>query len=130
MERYLERKVIDEMADRFVVIADENKVVNYLGETFKLPVEVDKFNWYQVAKKIETIGGVTTRRRVTDDVPFTTDNGNYILDCALPKGIDPYEMHEFLIHITGVLETGYFLDVADQAIIGTQQGVKKMNRQD
>ncbi|MEJ7407908.1 ribose-5-phosphate isomerase A, partial [Staphylococcus epidermidis] len=32
-------KVIDEMADRFVVIADENKVVNYLGETFKLPVE-------------------------------------------------------------------------------------------
>ncbi|CRG03798.1 ribose-5-phosphate isomerase A [Streptococcus pneumoniae] len=38
-------------------------------------------------------------------------------------------MHEFLIHITGVLETGYFLDVADQAIIGTQQGVKKMNRQ-
>ena len=123
-------KVIDEMADRFVVIADENKVVNYLGETFKLPVEVDKFNWYQVAKKIETIGGVTTQRRVTDDVPFTTDNGNYILDCALPKGIDPYEMHEFLIHITGVLETGYFLDVADQAIIGTQQGVKKMNRQD
>ena len=43
------------MADRFVVIADENKVVNYLGETFKLPVEVDKFNWYQVARKIETI---------------------------------------------------------------------------
>lgn len=122
-------KVIDEMADRFVVIADENKVVNYLGETFKLPVEVDKFNWYQVARKIETIDGVIVQRRVTEDVPVTTDNGNNILDCALPKGVDPYEMHEFLIHITGVLETGYFLDITDEAIIGTQQGVKKMYRE-
>ena len=43
-------KVIDEMADRFVVVVDESKLVNYLGETFALPVEVDKFNWYQVAK--------------------------------------------------------------------------------
>ena len=35
-------KVIDEMADRFVVVVDESKLVNYLGETFALPVEVDK----------------------------------------------------------------------------------------
>ena len=46
------------MAERFVVIADENKIVDYLGQTFVLPVEVDKFNWYQVSKKIESIKGV------------------------------------------------------------------------
>ena len=78
------------MAERFVVIADENKIVDYLGQTFVLPVEVDKFNWYQVSKK-----EVKVNRRVNEDVPFTTDNGNYILDCNLPEGIDPYEMHEF-----------------------------------
>ena len=88
-------KVIDEMAERFVVIADENKLVDYLGQTFVLPVEVDKFNWYQVAKRIEDIQGVKVNRRVNEDVPFTTDNGNYILDCTLPEGIDPYDMHEF-----------------------------------
>ena len=65
---------------------------------------------------------------VNEDVTFTTDNGNYILDCNLPEGIDPYEMHEFLIHLTGVLETGYFLDMTDQAIVGTQNGVKIMDK--
>ena len=121
-------KVIDEMAEKLVVIADENKIVDYLGQTFVLPVEVDKFNWYQVSKKIESIKGVKVNRRVNEDVPFTTDNGNYILDCNLPEGIDPYEMHEFLIHLTGVLETGYFLDMTDQVIVGTQNGVKIMDK--
>ena len=110
-------KVIDEMADRFVVVVDESKLVNYLGETFALPVEVDKFNWYQVS------------RRVNEDVPFITDNGNYILDCSLQNRIPAYELHEFLIHLTGVLETGYFLDIADQVIVGTQEGVKILNKE-
>ncbi len=37
-------------------------------------------------------------------------------------------MHEYLIHLVGVLETGYFLDVVDQAIIGTEAGVKIVNK--
>lgn len=45
---------------------------------------------------------------MSDDVPFITDNGNYILDCQLNKQIDPNQFHEYLIHLTGVLETGYF----------------------
>ena len=43
-------KVIDEMARQFIVLADESKIVNYLGETFKLPIEVDKFNWLLISK--------------------------------------------------------------------------------
>ena len=77
------------MAERFVVIADENKLVDYLGQTFVLPVEVSS------SERIEDIQGVKVNRRVNEDVPFTTDNGNYILDCTLPEGIDPYDMHEF-----------------------------------
>ena len=122
-------KVIDEMADRFVVVVDESKLVNYLGETFALPVEVDKFNWYQVAKKIERTYDIHVSRRVNEDVPFITDNGNYILDCSLQNRIPAYELHEFLIHLTGVLETGYFLDIADQVIVGTQEGVKILNKE-
>ena len=121
-------KVIDEMAHRFVVLADESKLVNYLGESFKLPVEVDKFNWFHIAKKIEAYDDVITERRMSDDVPFITDNGNYILDCQLNKQIDPYQFHEYLIHLTGVLETGYFLNITDQVIVGTQDGVKIINK--
>lgn len=117
-------KVIDAFAERFVVLADESKCVNYLGETFKLPVEVDTFNWYQLGKQIEAAYPVKAYRRMVEDTPLITDNGNYILDVEMSSAQDPYEFHEFLIHLTGVLETGYFLDLADEAIIGTKKGVK------
>nr|WP_275432130.1 ribose 5-phosphate isomerase A [Staphylococcus sp. ACRSN] len=121
-------KVIDAMSERFVVLVDDSKLVSYLGETFKLPVEVDKFNWLLIAKEIERTKGVSAKRRMADDVPFITDNGNYILDLKLNQDIDPYVMHEYLIHMIGVLETGYFLDVTDQVIIGTSAGVEIMNK--
>ncbi|REI17773.1 ribose 5-phosphate isomerase A [Staphylococcus felis] len=117
-------KVIDEFAETFIVLADQTKLVDYLGQTFKLPVEVDRFNWYQVAQKIEQRFQTSVQRRMVEDTPLITDNGNYILDCGLTVHIDPYEAHEFLIHLTGVLETGFFLDIVDKAIIGTEQGVK------
>ncbi|WP_418128974.1 MULTISPECIES: ribose 5-phosphate isomerase A [Staphylococcus] len=121
-------KVIDSMAEKFIVLADDSKCVDYLGETFKLPVEVDKFNWLLIAKNIESIKQVKAIRRMVDDVPFITDNGNYILDLEINNHIDAYEMHEYLIHLIGVLETGYFLDVTDQVIIGSTSGVKVINK--
>lgn len=121
-------KVIDAMAERFVVLVDDSKLVSFLGETFKLPVEVDKFNWLLIAKEIERSKDVTVIRRMVDDVPFITDNGNYILDLVLNKDIEPFDMHEYLIHLIGVLETGYFLDVTDQVIVGTNKGVQIINK--
>ncbi len=121
-------KVIDAMAEKFIVLVDESKCVSYLGETFNLPVEVDKFNWLLVSKKIAAYDNLQVIRRMVDDVPFITDNGNYILDVTLNSSIDSYAMHEFLIHLVGVLETGYFIDVTDQVIIGTQKGVKILNK--
>ncbi|AVQ33714.1 ribose 5-phosphate isomerase A [Staphylococcus muscae] len=117
-------KVIDEMAEQFVVLADETKLVDYLGQTFKLPVEVDCFNWRLVLQHIDAHVEGTVELRMTDGEPLVTDNGNYILDVHLTEKTDPYALHEFLIHLTGVLETGYFLDMATEAIVGTQQGVK------
>ena len=121
-------KVIDEMAERFVVIADETKQVDYLGQTFKLPVEVDRFNWMLVAKKIEKDTKAKVSRRNVEDIAFITDNDNYILDVELPPNTDPYDMHEYLIHLTGVLETGYFLDLADRVIVGKQEGVEIIDK--
>lgn len=121
-------KVIDAMAEKFIVLVDESKCVSYLGQTFNLPVEVDKFNWLLVSKKIVAYDNLKVMPRMVDDVPFITDNGNYILDVTLNSSIDPYAMHEFLIHLVGVLETGYFLDVTDQVIIGKQKGVEILNK--
>src|SRR5699024_12047523 len=103
-------KVIDAMAEKFIVLVDESKCVSYLGQTFNLPVDVDKFNWLLVSKKIAAYDNLQVIRRMVDDVPFITDNGNYILDVTLNSSIDPYVMHEFLIYLVVVLEIGYFID--------------------
>ncbi|MCU5745237.1 ribose 5-phosphate isomerase A [Staphylococcus sp. SQ8-PEA] len=121
-------KVIDTMAEKFIVIVDETKEVAHLGDKFKLPVEVDKFNWLLLARKIEQDQPVIAMRRMADDVPFITDNGNYILDLELKERLDPYQLHEYLIHLIGVLETGYFLDTTEAVIFGTQDGVKIKQR--
>ncbi len=63
----------------------KRKWFNTEAETFKLPVEVDKFNWYHILRKIESYADIKVERRVNEDVAFITDNGNYILDCKLPK---------------------------------------------
>ncbi|HJE00846.1 ribose 5-phosphate isomerase A [Staphylococcus auricularis] len=122
-------KVIDAKADRFIVLIDESKQVEYLGASFKLPVEVDQFNWIMLSKQLEKDLSSHVERRMMDDEPFVTDNGNYILDIQLEKPMNVYDLHEYLIHLVGVLETGLFLDVTDQVIVGTQQGVKVLNRE-
>lgn len=61
-----------------------------------------------MAQLIEKKYEIEVTRRMMEHTPFITDNGNYILDCALNREIDPYQVHEFLIHLVGVLETGYF----------------------
>lgn len=117
-------KVVDTFADQFFVIVDQTKLVDYLGQTFRLPVEVDTFNWRQTAQRIEEHFHIKVSRRMVEDTAFITDNGNYILDCDFDRAVDPYEAHEFMIHLVGVLETGYFLDTVTEAIVGTEDGVK------
>lgn len=111
-------KVIDETTSHFVVVVDEAEMVQYLGETLRLPVEVDKFDWYHTLRKIESYADTKIERHVNEDAVFITDNNNYILDCKLPKGINPYEFHEYLVHLTGVFEADYPLDMTDQVIVG------------
>ena len=69
---------------------------------------MDKFNWFHIAK-IEAYDDIITERRMSDDVPFITDNGNYILDCQLNKRDCPYQFHEYLIHLTECLRNWIFL---------------------
>lgn len=80
---------------------------------FKLLVEVDKFNWYYILCKIELYVDIKVECCVNEDVVFIIDNGNYILDCKLLKGIDLYKFYEYLIYLIGVFEIGYFLDMVD-----------------
>lgn len=118
----LREKVVASMARRFVVIATTDKHVDRLGDSFALPVEVVPFAVAPVTRRIEALGFEVTLR-MGDDGPARTDNGNAVLDCRLPGGIeDPAVTELQLAIVPGVCETGLFIDLCDEALLGRDDG--------
>ena len=123
----LREKLVWEASKRCVVIADAEKRVVKLGK-FPLPIEVVAFGHETTMLRIcDALGecdlGVAPRLRVKDGVPVKTDNGNLIYDAACGRIEDPAQLADALKSVTGVVEHGLFLDLADVALVGTADGV-------
>ena len=118
----LREKVVAQAARRFVVIADDSKLVERLGMSAPLPVEVTKFGHENVAARLTELGFRVVKRSRQDGAPFITDNGNFILDCHdLPRQ-PPANIDNAIKSVAGVVETGLFAAIAEQAIIGFHDG--------
>jgi ribose 5-phosphate isomerase A len=120
----LREKIVASASRRFIVIADTTKLVAKLGTRVPLPVEVVPFAVTPVRRRLEQLcASVQLRQR--NSQTFITDNGNVILDCFFPDGIDDPALLDLQIHgITGVVETGLFLRMAERAIVGGTGGVQ------
>lgn len=119
-------KVVAAAAKEFIVIVDESKIVSTLGK-FPLPVEIVPFGWEVVASKIEKLGGTPKLREKAGEI-FITDNGNYILDCAFEEIHDPVALHEQLIALVGVVETGLFVDMTKKVIVADNGSTKLITK--
>ena len=123
----LREKLVWEASKRCVVIADAEKRVAKLGK-FPLPIEVVAFGHETTMLRIcdalsECDLGVAPRLRIKDGEPVKTDNGNLIYDAACGRIEDPALLADALKSVTGVVEHGLFLDLADVALVGTAEGV-------
>ena len=119
----LREKIVASCAKRFIVIGDITKQVPQLGIKTPLPIEVIPFAATPVSRRLETLGA-SVRVRQLGNQTFLTDNGNMILDCSFPNGIaDLQQVNTHLKSIVGVAETGLFLNMAEQALIGSPNGV-------
>ncbi|MDP3591206.1 ribose-5-phosphate isomerase RpiA [Phenylobacterium sp.] len=123
----LREKLVWEASKRCVVIADAEKRVAKLGK-FPLPIEVVAFGHETTMLRIcdalsECDLGVAPRLRIKDGEPVKTDNGNLIYDAACGRIEDPALLADALKSVTGVVEHGLFLDLADVALVGTADGV-------
>ena len=122
----LREKVVAYASKRFVVIADQTKLVPQLGQHMPLPVEVIPFAETPVSLRLEDLGASVQMRKLSG-VPYHTDNGNIILDCTFPNGIAaPADLEAQLRAIAGVVATGLFINIAEQAIIGGPGGVQSI----
>ncbi len=124
----LREKMIESVTRKFIVVADGSKVVQKLGTRAPVPVEVVQFCWKSTARWLESLG-CTPVLRDGEVQPYLTDNGNYILDCHFPHGIDrPAELAATLKNRPGVVEHGLFLGMAAEAIVATADGITVMSR--
>lgn len=124
----LREKLIWEQARTCVVIADIGKHVPMLG-AFPLPVEIEPFAYKGTVNRIcdvlleFDIHKVPVMRK-KDGAPWITDGGNLIFDVACGKIAEPAGLAAALKSLTGVVDHGLFLDLAEVALLGTEDGVK------
>ena len=116
-------KIVDSAAERLEIIVDESKMVS--TPDYPVPVEVLPSARSVVYERIRQLGG-TPSLRIADEKsgPVITDNGNMILDCAFGEIQQPRKLAKKLSALPGVLEHGLFIEMADQIIIGTENGVE------
>jgi ribose 5-phosphate isomerase A len=123
----LREKIVASASDRMVVIVDEGKLVDRLGQHAAVPVEIVPFGWQVTLDRLADLGARPTLR-VAGDKPYRTDSGNYVADCAFGEIGDPADLERRLAATTGVVESGLFLGLASRVIVGAGTGVKLLDR--
>ena len=123
----LREKLVWEASKRCVVIADAAKRVPVLGK-FPLPIEVVAFGHKTTMARIcdalsECDIGIAPRLRTKDGAPVLTDGGNLIYDASCGAIPEPALLAAALKSVTGVVDHGLFLDLADLALVGADAGV-------
>jgi ribose 5-phosphate isomerase A len=115
----LREKIVEQQAKRFIVIADESKIVERLGVGI-LPVEVTPFARDILLQRFARLSPVLR--------DFTTDEGHVIIDVRVPQGEDIASVVDWIRDHAGVVETGFFPSEATEAVIATADGIRRMTR--
>jgi len=125
----LREKMVAQATRQFVIIVDEGKLVPRLGTRSPLPVEVVPFAWRSHLPFLESLGAHVERKVRPDGEPYLTDNGNLIVHCRFPAGIgDPAELEAALASRAGIVETGLFLGLAQEVLVGGEGTVRSVSR--
>lgn len=118
-------KIIADVAEKFVCIADASKYVKVLG-AYPLPVEVIPMARSHVARQLVKLGGDPVYRE-----GFVTDNGNIILDVHNMQIAKPVELEAKINNIVGVVTNGLFAHRgADVLLLGNDSGVEVIEPRD
>jgi ribose 5-phosphate isomerase A len=129
----LREKIVAAASDRMIVIADESKWVEVLGQ-FPLPVEVVPFGLAATRRAIsEAIAksgnsGQMVLRKGRDGHVFVTDGGHWIIDAHLGRIADADRLAGLLTSIPGVVEHGLFIGLASMAILAGPRGIRVVER--
>ena len=125
----LREKVLAQASHRNVIIVDESKISPQLGSRWPVPMEVIPFAWPVEARYLTSLGAkVTPRKKASSFGFFTTDQGNFILDCDFGPIPDAAQLAFKVNQRAGIPEHGLFLDLATDVIVAGKDGVRHLTR--
>ncbi|MFI4918960.1 MAG: ribose-5-phosphate isomerase RpiA [Legionellales bacterium] len=114
-------KIVAHVAQKFICIVDESKLVKHLG-VFPVAVEVIPMARSYVARQLVKLGGDPQYRE-----GFLTDNGNIILDVFNFTINTPMALEDSINKLAGVVENGLFANrLADTVLVAYSDGVKTL----
>ena len=116
-------KIVDCFADYFVVVVDDSKLVERLGTSAPVPLEVLASAVGTVEKRVKEMGGTPQVRLAGGQPghygPIITEHGNMIVDVRFPRIEDPKALEWSLNNIPGVVENGLFAEKAHLILVGS-----------
>lgn len=121
----LREKIIAQASKREIIVVDENKRSEKLGMKWPVPVEIIPFGWESHGQFFQSIGVKKSILRLSDSgVPFTTDEGNLIVDLHLGLIENVNSLVEKINSRAGIVEHGLFLDIATDLVVASEQGIQ------
>lgn len=123
-----QEKLVSTSAGKFIVVADYRKKSDkYLGTFWRqgVPIEVVPSAYVRVTSDLYKLGAVQVNVRQGGSAkagPIVSDNNNFIIDADFGKIVDPKSLHEKIKLLVGVVETGLFIDNAEKAYFGNDDG--------
>lgn len=124
----LQEKLVADSAKEFIIVADDRKNTGILGKGWNkgIPIEVIPNAYNKIINELNSIGGNAKVRSglPAKAGPAITDNGNFIVDCDFGQvpASQVDELNKKIKLMVGVVETGFFVKMAQKAYIGNADG--------
>jgi ribose 5-phosphate isomerase A len=120
----LREKIVAAASRRLIIVVDQEKLVERLGEHTPVPVEVTQFGWQATAVALAKLGCLPERRYTPAEQPYVTDGGNYILDCRFGPLVDPGDVERSIAMTVGTVESGLFVGRSSMVVVASSTGVE------
>jgi len=124
----LREKIVAAASNRLIIVVDQEKLVEQLGEHTPVPVEVTQFGWQVTALALAGLSCTPQRRYTSGEQPYVTDGGNYILDCRFGPLADPGLIERRIAKIVGAVESGLFVGRTSVVVVASTMGVEVLTR--
>jgi ribose 5-phosphate isomerase A len=120
----LREKIVAAASRRLVIVVDQEKLVDRLGQHTPVPVEVTPFGWQATAAALAALGCVPERRYGPGEQPFISDEGHFILDCRFGPIADPAALEQRIAMTVGAVENGLFVGRSSLVVVASESGVE------